>query len=158
MKLSQQDKGEDSYFKVQIKIQHIHSSPKLPVMVSTCWTDERGEGKRWDSREANEVERLDIEKRGMRKEDRGLLPNHFNWSDPTEAGLAGLVNLVKVMAFRKSWMSPWSHGRQSTWRGAHVWAASSLWRTRSGINAPVQTVSTHPSPPLPPQHTPCAGS
>lgn len=67
MKPSQQDKGEDSYFKVQIKIQHIHSSPKLPVMVSTCWTDGRGERKRWDSSEANEVERLDIEKGGWGK-------------------------------------------------------------------------------------------
>lgn len=43
MKLSQepQDKGErDSfYLKAPIKIQHIHSSPKLPIMVSTCWRD-----------------------------------------------------------------------------------------------------------------------
>lgn len=33
---------------------------------------------------------------------------------------------------------------------------SSLWKTRSRINACVLTVSTRP--PLPPQHTPCTGS
>lgn len=49
MKLSQNYKTKRTrilYFKAPIKIQHIHSSPKLPIMVSTCWRDVRGGGRR----------------------------------------------------------------------------------------------------------------
>lgn len=43
------------HFKVQIMIQHMHSSPRLPVMLSTCWTGT--DQKRLRGERANKWER-----------------------------------------------------------------------------------------------------
>lgn len=133
-----QDKGEQDSFhlKAPIKIQHIHSSAELPVMASTCWGD------LWGCSEGIAEETINWKVRGAPSDS-----DNWRVHDRIPGNAHSPVwCLVGAGESAQSWTSLREDGRPGATR---AWEQpilqSSLWKTRSWINARVLTVSTQPA-------------